>query len=107
MPGTPLKRYCTGSAQVNCTACECVTVKKLYFSKAKNNVWTQAEADQSQWEKNELSFENSLQKSARFVLLQEYFLWGWYSWYSDWPRAGLIPCAGKRFFFAPNRSDLL
>jgi len=60
-----------------------------------------------EWWKHKLSCETSVHKSARFVLLQEYFLWGWYSWYSDWQRVGLIPCAGKRFFSAPNRSDWL
>jgi hypothetical protein len=68
MPGTPPKRYCTGSAQVNRTACECVTMRKLYFSKAKNNVWTQAEADQKTWSRENMNYPVKLLCTSLHVL---------------------------------------
>jgi len=49
MPGTPLKRYCTRSAQVNRTVCECKcgnNEKMILFQSQEQCVGTQAEAHQ-------------------------------------------------------------
>jgi hypothetical protein len=77
MPGTQLKRYRTGSAQVNRTTCGCKcdsNEKMILFQSQEQCVNTQAEADQNTWGKHELSRKTSVHKSACFVLLQDYFL---------------------------------
>ena len=48
-PAAPLKRYCTGSAQVKRTACECKcdnSEKMIFFQRQEQCVNTQAEVDQ-------------------------------------------------------------
>jgi hypothetical protein len=111
LPGTPLKRYCTGSAQENGTGCECVTtMRKLYFSKAKSSVWKQAEADQ----KTCLG-GGTTNYPVKLLCTSLHILY--YCRYTSCgggtagivtrPQACLIPSAGKRFFSTPNHSDWL